>query len=129
MDDRALTNGGGHYLLYGSEWIQCVLGFEAREPLRRRGVPTILSVNLPLRIVTLHERQQLAEALLQEWTRIKVNRPNWAPELDFTFCVLEDISDAMIVDHFHPEVICDPLYQNIKRRVDRQNCLACNAIR
>lgn len=127
IDDRGLTNSAGHYLLYGSEWIQCVLGFEAHEPLRRRGVPTILSVNLPLSIVTSHEREQLAEALVQEWTRIKVNRPDWVPELDFTFCLREDIPGAMIVNHFHPEVMCDPFYQNIERRVGRQNCPGCDA--
>jgi hypothetical protein len=127
MDDRALTNKGGHYLLYGSEWIQCVLGFEAHEALRQRGVPTILSVKLPLSIVASHEREHLAQKLLQEWTRIKVNKPDWVPELDFTFCLREDIPSAMIFNHFHPEFIRDPFYQNIKRRVDRQSCPGCAA--
>lgn len=128
MDDRGLTDSAGHYLLYGSEWVQCVLGFEAHETLRRRGVPTILSVELPLSMVTSHEREQLAEALLQEWTRIKVNRPDWVPELDFSFCLRVDIPGAMIVDHHHPEIICDPFYQNIRRRVARQTCPGCAAL-
>lgn len=127
MDDRGLTNSAGHYLLYGSEWIQSVLGFEAHEALRQRGVPTVLAVDLPLSMVTSHEREQLAETLLQEWTRIKVNKPDWVPELDFTFCLREDIPGAMIVGHFHPNVICDPFYQNIKRRVGQQNCPNCGA--
>ena len=37
MDHRSLTESAGHYLLYGSEWIQCVLGFEAHEPLDDAG--------------------------------------------------------------------------------------------
>lgn len=125
MDDRGLTNSAGHYLLYGSEWIQCVLGFEAHEVLRRRGVPTILAVDLPLSMVTSHEREQLAKTLLQEWTRIKVNKPDWVPELDFTFCLQEDIPGKMIVSHFHPAVICDPFYRSIKRRIDQQHCPSC----
>lgn len=129
IDDRGLTNCAGHYLLYGSEWIQCVLGFEAHETLRRRGIPTVLFVDLPLCIVTLHEREQLARALLQEWTRIKVNRPDWVPELDFTFCLRQDIPGAMIVDHFHPEFVRDPFYQNMKRRIDQRVCPSCAGVR
>lgn len=128
MDDRGLTNSAGHYLLYGSEWIQCVLGFEAHEPLRRRGVPTVLAVDLPLSMVTSHEREQLAEKLLQVWTRIKVNRPDWIPELDFTFSLYVDIPGSMVVGHFHPELIRDPFYQNIMRRVGRQNCPSCAVV-
>jgi hypothetical protein len=104
MDDRGLTKSAGHYLLYGSEWIQCVLGSEAHEALRRRGAPTILVVDLPLTMITSHERKQLAVALLREWTRIKVNKPHSVPELDFTFCLGEDVPGNMIVGHFHPEV-------------------------
>lgn len=125
MDHRGLTESAGHYLLYGSEWIQCVLGFEAHEALRRRGFPTIFAVNLPLSMVTSNEREQLARALLQEWTRIKVNRPDWVPELDFTFCLRNDIPATMIVGHFHPEAICDPFYQNLMRRVGPQKCPGC----
>nr|WMC98893.1 hypothetical protein RAR13_09425 [Aminobacter aminovorans] len=125
MDYQGLTDGAGHYLLYGSEWVQCVLGFEAHETLRRRGVPTILTVDMPLSMATSHERQLLAEVLLQEWTRVKVNRPDWVPELDFTFCLRMDVEGTMIVNHFHPEVICDPFYQNIRRRVSQQTCPNC----
>jgi hypothetical protein len=125
MDDRGLTNGAGHYLLYGSEWVQCVLGFEAHEALRRRGVPTILVVDLPLSMVSSHEREQLAGKMLQEWTRIKVNRPDWVPELDFTFCLREAIPGAMVVAHFHPDVIRDHYYGNIQRRVGPQSCPSC----
>lgn len=127
MDDRGLTGRAGHYVLYGSEWLQCVLGFGAHEPLRRRGFPTILAVNLPLDMVTSQERKQLAGTFLQEWTRIKVNRPDWVPELDFTFCLREDIPGEMIVGHFHPEVVHDPFYQNTKRHFGQQRCLGCGA--
>lgn len=125
MDDRSLVNSGGHYLLYGSEWILGVLGLQAHEALRRRGIPTVLRVNLPLHTVTSYEREHLARTMLQEWTRIKVNRPNWTPELDFTFCLREDVPGENIVDHFHPELIPDPLHCDVVRRTSRLTCVAC----
>lgn len=125
LDDRALTSRAGHYLLYGSEWVQSVLGWGAHESLRRRGVPTILAIDMPLSMVTARQREALAKALLQEWTRAKVNRPDWVPELDFTFYLHEEIPGGMIINHSHPEVIRDPFYQNIERRTPRQSCPAC----
>jgi hypothetical protein len=124
VDDRSLTNSCGHYLLYGSEWIQCVLGWGAHTQLRQRGVPTVISVDLPLNVTTSGERRELAEVLLQEWTRIKVNKPKWVPELDFAFCLNESIPGAMIVGHFHPETIYDTFY-SIERRLGPQSCPAC----
>jgi hypothetical protein len=128
MDDRGLTNSAGQYLLYGSEWIQCVLGFEAHETLRRRGYPTVIAVDLPLSLVTTHEREQLAKVLLQEWTRIKVNRPDFVPELDFTFCLHEAIPSTLIVSHHHPALICDPFYPDTIRRNEQRMCPSCNQI-
>lgn len=76
VDDRSLVEDSGHYLLYGSEWIQALLGWSAHEVLRRRGAPTIFMVELPLAEATPHELEQLARVLLQEWTRVKVNAPH-----------------------------------------------------
>ncbi len=128
IDDRGLVNRAGHYLLYGSEWVQCVLGFGAHESLRQRGVPTILIIDMPLRMVTANQREALARSLLQEWTRIKVNRPAWVPELNFTFYLNHDIPGEMIINHSHPGVIRDPFYQNIERRTTRQSCPACECM-
>jgi hypothetical protein len=124
MDDRGLTDGAGHYLLYGSEWMQCILGWEAHEALLRRGFPTIFTVDLPLSMAHSHDREQLAEVLLLEWTRIRVNRPNWVPDLDFTFFLREDIPGTMIVGHRHPEKVRDP-FHNVTRRVERRMCPDC----
>jgi hypothetical protein len=125
LDDRTLRDGGGHYLLYGSEWLQCLFGFEAHDVLRRRGVPTVVLVDLPLAMTHEHERRELSEALLQEWTRIKVNRPNWCPERDFTFILRCNVSGSFIAGHYHPETVCDPFYQNVRRSIESRYCPSC----
>lgn len=125
LDDRTLVDGGGHYLLYGSEWIQCVLGFEAHRTLLQRGCPTVIFVSLPLSMVTEHQRHELARALLQEWTRIKVNKPDWVPELDFTFYSRKDIPSSLVAGHSHPEVVYDPFHGNKRRHIDQRQCPSC----
>lgn len=126
LDDRSLINSAGHYLLYGSEWIQCVLGWEAHGTLRKRGTPTIIVVNLPLDIATIREKRELAEALLQEWTRIKINKPDWVPEKDFSFCLRSDIPSSAIICHIHPKEAVDPFYGNIMRSISQRKCPSCN---
>jgi len=48
LDDRGLIDGGGHYLLYGIEWMPCILGFEAHHALLRWGSPTIIQIEMPI---------------------------------------------------------------------------------
>lgn len=43
----------------------CMLGHPGHEALRKRGVPTMLQIDLPLSATLTHERTQLAEVLLQ----------------------------------------------------------------
>lgn len=125
LDDRVQTDGAGHYLLYGSEWMQCILGFDAHPALRGWGTPTIVLVDLPLNLVTSGTRHELARVLVQEWTRIKVNRPDWVPDQDFTFTLRTAVPPDLIVGHTHPEWIRDPFHGNIRRRNDRLSCPTC----
>lgn len=126
LDSRELTNKSGHYVLYGSEWIQCVLAPEGYAALRRKGVPTILTVALPLRMASLSDRRDLARTLLQEWTRVTVNKPNWTPEIDLSFCIQKAIPRELIVNHFHPEFVFDWHFGGIKRRIGLQHCPSCS---
>lgn len=128
LDDRSLVEDSGHYLLYGSEWITVLLGSSAHDVLRKRGVPTILTVEIPLQLVHKSTRIDLARVLLQEWTRQKVNRPNWIPMRGFTFCMREDISAEFIVDHYHPKTILDPLYNGIVRQTHPIVCDVCDKL-
>ena len=125
LDDRALRESGGHYLIYGSEWMQCLLGWDAHLALRRYGIPTIFLVNLGLEIVSTIARRELARSLLQEWVRIKVNKPNWVPKIDFSFCIARDIPFSALVGHYHPETAIDPFYGYIERRFPQMRCPSC----
>lgn len=127
LDDRVQTDGAGHYLLYGSEWMQCILGFEAHPALRAWGAPTVVLVDLPLSLVTSGTRDELARLLLQEWTRIKVNRPDWVPDQDFTFTLRTAVPPGLVVGHTHPEWIRDPFHGNMRRQNDRLTCPTCAA--
>ncbi|MBB4303776.1 hypothetical protein GGD81_002828 [Rhodobium orientis] len=128
LDDRFMISSAGHYLIYGSEWLVGLLGPRAHSTLRNRGYPTIFVVDLPLNLINFEVVKHLFEALLQEWTRIKVNRPSWIPEKNFSFCLHQDIPSSMIVTHYHPKLICDPLYNRIVRQNEFVSCPDCNSI-
>lgn len=126
IDDRALVELGGQYLIYGSEWVLCVLG-DARDQLRQHGVPTIITVRLPLSATTEDDRRELASALLQEWARIKVNRPTWVPRKDFSFILSADVPASWVVGHRHPTRIPDAFEQLAARHYPDAACRHCQA--
>lgn len=128
-DDRGqLTDSAsGHYCLYGSEWIQVLLGWGAHEVLRSRGVPTILEIDLPLAETSEWERQEFAQTLLQEWIHAAVNNPDWVRELDFTFMMRNNIPPSWVVGHFHPARLHDPFHKVWRKTAD-PSCPHCRAI-
>lgn len=125
LDDRSLISSAGHYLLYGSEWIMCLFG--AEDFLRNRGIPTILSIQLPLALVTSGDRGELATALIQEWVRIQVNSPEETPEKDFTFCLKKMIPPEMIISHYHPKYVYDWHHRGMRRDTKQTTCPSCTS--
>ena len=127
FDESALIdNGAGHYLIYGSEWIQCVLGWGAHTTLRNRGVPTVIDVRLPLRKQSFSTRIELARTMLHEWTRARTeNRENEIRDIEFSFVLREPVPAGWIIGHHHPEFVRDPMYQNVIRRTEAPHCPAC----
>ncbi|OYQ36803.1 hypothetical protein CHU95_03260 [Niveispirillum lacus] len=123
LDDRALVEKAGHYLIYGSEWVVGVLG--ACEELRGRGTPTLVKVRLPLSAASEYDRRELAEALLQEWTRIKVNRPNDVPVTTLDFILRADVPPAWVTGHSHPERVRDTLLHLGFRHYPDAACREC----
>ncbi len=111
VDDRPQLDEIGQYALYGAEWLQVLLGFAGHRTLRSRGVPTILELDVPLDLVGESTRRELADTLLQEWTRRTVNNPDFHPEIDFTISFLHDLPAEYVVSHYHPKVLKDP-YRN-----------------
>ncbi len=125
-DDRLLPNGCGHYLLYGSEWLQVLLGWEAHAALRTYGAPTIIEVHLPLSTIAPETRKELAWYLLREWSRQIVARDDLVPEFDFSFVLRRDIPPEWIAGHTHPSAITDPFYSKIVRQNPFQTCPHCD---
>ena len=107
-DDQMLIRHAAHYLIYGSEWMSAVLG-DDRSVLKGIGAPTLLEINLPLRVASLATRREFAVKMLCEWTRFACNEPDWAAPIDFTFTLGTDIPPEWVVGHSHPEELVDPL--------------------
>jgi len=103
--------GAGHYCLYGSEWLQVLLGWEAHEVLRTTGVPTILEVDLPLGEVTRAQRVEFAETLLMEFMHAIVNEPDWVRSIDFSFVLHRDVPPEWVSGHTHPRRLFDPFHR------------------
>ncbi len=124
-DDRPQLDDIGHYLLYGSEWIQCLLGWGAHRALRQYGAPTMVEVDLPFRWATWATREAFARHLLQEWTRLTVNEPSWSPALDFSIVLHIDVPATCIVGHYHPWELKDPFHGKTRRLSSNVRCPAC----
>ncbi|WOH59913.1 hypothetical protein [Bradyrhizobium sp. BWC-3-1] len=124
-DDQALVNEANHYLIYGSEWISAVLGYTYRHVLKETGVPTLLEIDLPLRIVSLATRTELAAKMLREWTRLTCNQPDWSAPIDFTFMLRASIPPEWIVGHSHPETLKDSLDSHNTYRSPSTHCEHC----
>lgn len=127
VDDRGMIERDGNYLLYGSEWITCVFDERGRRVLRRLGVPTVIEIDFPLAEAPIYYLPGLARSLLQEWTRIKVNQPDWVPHIDFSFCLKRDVPPTWVVGHHHPESVSDPYHSHIMRRTEVRTCPTCLA--
>lgn len=125
LDPRPLLERAAHYLIYGSEWRLAVLGNIGRRAIRQIGAPTLLEIDLPLRMVDPHFRENLAKELLQEWTRQFVSQTSRVRWIDFTFKVRQDIPPEHIVAHSHPEALRDPLDQFRTHRSTRVDCVLC----
>lgn len=128
VDDRPQLDRIGHYMLYGSEWIVALLGFSAHSTLRRRGVPTMVELDLPLRLATPNTRQEFARKLLQEWVRVFVNEPTFVPALDFTVVLHADVPAEMIVGHYHPDVLHDPFQGFVSHKTALRTCPGCTPL-
>jgi hypothetical protein len=124
-DDQPQLDRIGHYMLYGSEWIVALLGFSAHSTLRRRGVPTMVELDLPFRMATPGTRREFARKLLQEWVRVLVNGPTFVPALDFTIVLHANVPAQMIVGHYHPAVLRDPFHSFITHKTAINTCPGC----
>jgi hypothetical protein len=123
--DKAMLERFGQYLVYGSEWISAVLGHDGRHVLREYGTPTVIEIDLPLKFLTFEVRKNLAQWMLLEWTRLTCNEPNWIAPFEFGICLQIDLPPALVVGHYHPEEVVDPLDGHITYRSPSTVCDYC----
>jgi hypothetical protein len=124
-DDACPLDHAAHYLINGSEWIMAVLGDEGRRFLRSNGTPTLLEIDLPLRMARPDTLHAFAREMLREWTRMTCNRPDWSAPIDFTFCLCSDIPASCIVRHTHPTELRDPHAGGATYRSSATTCALC----
>lgn len=105
--------------------MQCLLGWSAHRALRRRGVPTILQIDLPFGLASDSTRRHFARTLLQEWTRVEVDKPDWTPALDFTICLRHDLPAEFVTGHYHPAKLKDPFHGQMLVKSASTRCPAC----
>lgn len=124
-DDQPQLDYIGHYLLYGSEWISAFLGWSGHRVLRRRGVPTMIEIDLPFHLATPNTRIEFARHLLQEWVRVTVNAPTFVPQLDFSLILRASLPPDMVVGHYHPKAVKDTFNGKALVRTDHPFCPTC----
>lgn len=125
LDDRSLIHECGHYLLYGSEWIQCILGFPAHAALRSWGAPTIIQADVPAGELHPSALRELAENLVHEWTRTKVNRPKTVQRVSFGVPLHKPVPPQWIAGHEHPGKVRCPFNGGHLYESPRMTCFAC----
>jgi len=116
LDDRFLIRDAGHYLIYGSEYIQSLatfiegeVGYDLKSELKEVGKPTIFQVNMPVGKFEIEEIRKLVQNALPAWAYCIAHGRNEPGEIDFAIVIREGLPSEFIVGHYHPEEIPDPL--------------------
>lgn len=114
LDKRDLIEYCGHYLIYGSEFLQGVAIYlrskynkDYLNILKNIGTPTIFSCDIPINIIDDSYLQELNECIKKS---LLINNTHIeAPHKDFAIPLYNDIDSSYIAGHFHPTSIKDPL--------------------
>ena len=125
VDQRDLLEGGGHYLIYGSEVVCGIAaglsGPDARQDyrqvLKRYGRPTLFRIRLPFDMASATSVTAFAQAVREElpWIRRGENPGH----LDFTFCLRVALPGSHFLSHSHPKRILDPLLGMVTYRTSQ----------
>lgn len=125
LDDRHLCQYAGQYLVYGSEYLIAVFK-DHKDLLKKIGIPTIIKLDIPLRIVCPGELNQLIKAMFKEWLFIKILASE-TPMIDFSITIQKKLDPSYIVGHYHPNEIFDP-YLKKNYRPNKTECSHCAII-
>ena len=115
LDDRFLIQHCGHYLIYGSEYIQSLanfvgrkLGYDLKSQVRQAGKPTVFEVNIPVCQFEIEELGALAEEALPAWAHCMAHSEKQPGQIDFAITMDQTLPAKNIVGHYHPEEVPDP---------------------
>lgn len=112
IDDRHMIAYSAHYLIYGSERLQCVaaaLSTEWRDCmvlLKRYGKPTIFRIALPWEMVTESDFEDLARQVSSHVSIVRKRR--LVPETSFSFEFIQPLPAEFVLSHEHPKTVVDP---------------------
>ncbi|WP_159994030.1 hypothetical protein [Roseomonas sp. 18066] len=117
VNERSLVADGGHYLLYGSEYLTGIAAHlrgavrrDYRQALKGRGTPTVFLCDVPitaLRMDMLEAAGTVLEFLFEELLEGDDCVPD--PHRGFGFSIPQALPPDRIVGHYHPTGVRDPL--------------------
>lgn len=112
LDDRHLIAHAAHYLIYGSERLQCVAAALGRKcgnlmpRLKQHGRPTIFRIALRWETITESDFRALARKVSSQLGTVKRRRA--LPEEWFTFEFRTALPSRFVLGHEHPLALPDP---------------------
>ena len=113
IDDRCfLESGGGHYLIYGSEYQQALVARLpdasefTRDILKKFGRATIFICRLPFS--EIYELEHLASRMLADHFYRVAHNIQEVSTFDYTVTLRRNIPPSSIVRHYYPTRIVDP---------------------
>lgn len=106
INKEALLTVSGHYLIYGSEFINALaMKLGCRSSLKNAGIPTIFHCDIPLEDISSSTVMEIETLIMSGYIQ------------DISIAVNE-VSSQDIVDYEHPKEVPDPYYYNAKYRPD-----------
>ena len=115
-NERLLVDLGGHYLLYGGEYLVAIAANlsrlrDYRQALKRLGEPTMFICDVPLidigRGILLEFAGMALEIMFEEILERDSFKPDWRRGAGFP--IHRTLAPNHIVGHYHPTHIRDPL--------------------
>lgn len=114
LDDKHLVKHAGHYLIYGSESLLAItasliwLGHrDLQWELTRVGRPTLIVCDLPMQLLSVNSRHEIAQTLYHTYRQYRGRRPRRVRYVDHTVVFHGDVPPEAIVTHVEPRAIVD----------------------
>ncbi len=117
LDDRFIIKHCGNYLIYGSEYLTCLITQlpiantkKYSAVLRGIGTPTFVEIDLPNTSEYVSDSIicVVIDEMIQRWQHCVANSTLDCSYLDCTISILKPLHPKHICSHYHPKKIPDP---------------------